>query len=243
MSSEENPGEMTLWAHLHELRSCLIKSVIGILITSIISYVFWRDIWKIISLPIPKDQVQLINTAPVEAFITSIKVAIISGIIFASPWVIYNVWNFIAPGLFKNEKKTLFPVLFFSMILFLAGASFCYFVVLPFGLSFLANYTLGEISANWRQGEYASFVLKVLIAFGASFELPIISYVLTKLGVVNAKMLWSFARYAVIIIFVMSALLTPPDPITQIMLAIPLIIIYALSILVSYLVQKGKKES
>jgi sec-independent protein translocase protein TatC len=243
MKSSDKQGEMTLWEHLQELRTRLIRSIIGILIASIVSYVFWRDIWNFLTIPLKKLDVQLINTTPVEAFITSIKVAIISGIVFSSPWILWNFWKFVAPGLFKNEKTLLFPTLFFSVALFLTGAGFCYYAVLPYGLSFLANYAVGEeIAANWRQGDYATFIMRVLLAFGITFELPIVSLVLSKLGIIDAKMLWSFSRYALIVIFILAALLTPPDPVTQILLAIPLFLIYVISILISYFITKGKKE-
>jgi sec-independent protein translocase protein TatC len=198
-------------------------------------------IWQFLTRPLEKTQVQLINTAPVEAFITSIKVALIAGIIASSPWVLLNIWKFIAPGLFTREKTLILPVLSTSIFLFLGGAAFCYFFVLPYGLAFLANYTLGEITPNWRQGDYASFVMKVLIAFGITFELPIVSFVLTKLGIVNARMLWSFSRYALVLIFILAAFLTPPDPVTQVLLAIPVIFIYGISIFISYLVTRGEE--
>ncbi|MBF0429900.1 MAG: twin-arginine translocase subunit TatC [Fibrobacteria bacterium] len=240
MKSLPDNNEMTLWDHIRELRSRLIYASLAIVIASIGSYIYWRKIWALLTQPLKNTDVQLINTAPIEAFITSIKVAIISGIVISSPIVLWHIWRFIAPGLFEKEKKMIIPVLFFSVALFLGGAAFCYFTVLPYGIAFLANYTLGDITPSWRQGEYASFILKVLIAFGASFELPIISFALTRLGLVDAKMLWSFSRYAIIIIFVTAAFLTPPDPVTQVLLAVPLILIYGLSIFISYLT--GKKN-
>ena len=236
------PKEMTLWEHLKELRSCLVKSFIGIFAASIVSFIFWIDIWNFLTLPLKKTDVQLINTAPIEAFITSIKVALLSGIIVSSPWVLWNIWKFIAPGLFTRERNLILPVLSASILLFIGGAAFCYFAVLPYGITFLANYTLGEIAPNWRQGDYASFILRVMVAFGLTFELPVVSYALTKLGVVNAKILWSFSRYALVLIFILAAFLTPPDPVTQVLLAIPLLIIYGISILISYLVDRGEKE-
>ncbi len=233
---------MSLWEHLQEFRKTLIRSLLGVVVCSVASYVFWKDIWRLLTWPMESKglNVQIINTAPVEAFITSIKVALVSGIVVASPWVLFNFWRFIAPGLFDGEKRLLFPVMFFSILLFLGGASFCYFMVLPYGLQFLANYSGGEVAANWRQGDYATFVLRVLIAFGASFEMPVVSFVLTKLGLITAKSLISFSRYALVLIFIVSAFLTPPDPITQILLGIPLCLIYGVSILVSMAVSKNK---
>jgi len=238
--TKSTQSDMSLWGHLGELRSTLIRSILGILVTSIASYVYWREIWNFLTIPLKQKgmQVQLINTAPAEAFITSIKVALVAGILFASPWVLWNFWRFVAPGLFIKEKRMIIPVLFFSVVLFLAGAAFCYFTVLPFGLKFLANYTLGEVAPHWRQGEYASFILKILIAFGVTFELPIVSYTLTRMGLITPSTLISFSRYAIVLIFLLAAFLTPPDPITQIFLAFPLCIVYALSILISKMVYK-----
>jgi sec-independent protein translocase protein TatC len=235
-------SEMSLWDHLKELRKCLLRALSGIIIASIISYIFWKHLWRWMTYPLKvrNIQVELINTAPVEAFVTSLKVALAAGIIFSSPWVLYHIWRFIAPGLFKNEKRLIFPALLFSVVLFLSGCAFCFFVVLPYGLEFLANYTLGEVSPKWRQSEYASFVLQIIVAFGLAFELPIFALIFSKLGLISARGMWSFFRYAIIIIFTLSAFLTPPDPLTQTLLAIPLTLIYLLSIFVVYLFNKKK---
>lgn len=236
-------SQMQFWDHVRDLRKCLLRSLVGVLATTILAYVFWRQIWEWLLYPLKRTgaPVQLINISPLEAFLTSIKVSLIAGIFAASPWVLWNLWKFIAPGLFAHEKKLVLPVLLSSTLLFAAGAGFCFTVVLPYGLEFLAKYSVHGVEANWRQGEYAGFMLKVLLAFGASFELPVIAFVLARMGLLTAGALVRHFRYAVLVIFVLAALLTPPDPVTQTLLAAPLLAIYGISILVAKLAA-GEKE-
>jgi sec-independent protein translocase protein TatC len=230
-------ASMSLIEHLQELRKHLVRSAVGVTLTSGIAFIFWRDIWYWVAYPLQntKVPVTLINTSPTEGFVTSIKVALVAGLLLGCPWIFWNLWRFISPGLLQKERQTVFPLMFASSLLFLAGIGFSYFTVLPYGLDYLASYTLGEINPNWRQGDYASFVLKVLLAFGIAFQLPVMSYVGTKAKWFTARGLWKGIRYALVIIFITSAFLTPPDPSTQVLLAVPLTVIYLLSIGVSWL--------
>ncbi len=242
--SKSTLGEMSLGNHFNEMRKRLFYAVLGILSCTIASYVYWREIWIILQIPITTGDVKIYWQAltPVEVFSNSIKVALIAGILTSSPFTLWCAWRFLAPGLFIKEKKLILPVLIASLLLFLGGAAFCFLVVLPFGMRFLINYTPQDISANWTMGAYSSFILKILVSFGLAFELPVVSYVFTKLGLITWRMLRASARYAIVIIVLASALLTPPDPITQIMLAIPLCLIYGVSIVVSWMVNKDKEE-
>lgn len=239
------PGEMQIWDHLRELRKCIVRSVWGVVLGTILGYTYWRELWNFLTVPLHKyaPQVELINTAPVEAFLTSIKIAMVAGVIISSPWVLWNVWKFIAPALFNHEKSILLPVFFSSLILFLGGAAFAFFVILPYGLAFLANYTMGAVKSFWKQGEYASFLLEILFAFGLTFEMPLFAWVLARLGFINDKTLIKIMPYAIVIIFIVAAVLTPPDPVTQILLAIPLCILYGISIAaVKWLIPKGESK-
>jgi sec-independent protein translocase protein TatC len=234
-------AELTFWDHIQELRSRLIRIMVGVAAASGLAYFFWENIWAVIAHPLTKQhlQVDLIATSPMETVMTSFKMSLISGFILAFPWVMWNVWGFLAPALFTREKRVFLITFFSSVIMFAAGASFAYFAVLPAGLAFLATYTEGAITQNWRQGDFASFISQFMLAFGFIFELPVMAYVLAKMGLITAKSMWRFFRYAVILIFVVAAFLTPgPDPVSQLLMAAPLIVLYLISIGICALAQK-----
>jgi len=234
-------AELTFWNHIQELRSRLIRIMIGVAAASGVAYFFWENIWAVIAHPLTKQhlQVDLIATSPMETVMTSFKMSLITGFIFAFPWVMWNVWRFLAPALFDREKRVFLITFFSSVIMFAAGACFAYFAVLPAGLAFLATYTDGAITQSWRQGDFASFISQFMLAFGFIFELPVLAYVLAKMGLITAKGMWRFFRYAVILIFVLAAFLTPgPDPVSQLLMAVPLVVLYLVSIGICSLAQK-----
>ncbi len=216
----------------------------GVFLGSCVAYFFWQEIWTVIAYPLTKQhlKVDLIATSPMETFTTSLKMSVISGVILAFPWVMWQAWSFLAPGLFKKERHIFAIAFTASIIMFIVGAAFAYFAVLPAGILFLATYTNGAITQNWRQGEFASFISQFLLAFGLIFEFPVVAFVLANMGLITAKGMWSFFRYAIVAIFAIAAILTPgPDPVSQIMMAIPLLILYILSIAVCALAQKRKE--
>jgi sec-independent protein translocase protein TatC len=238
-------SELTFWDHISELRSRLIKIMIGLALASAVAYGFWERIWAILAYPLTKQnlQVDLITTSPMEALMTSFKMSLITGVIVSFPWIMWNVWRFLAPGLYMKEKKVFAIAFFSSIIMFAAGACFAYFAVLPAGLQFLATYTKGAITQNWRQGDFASFISQFMLAFGVIFELPVVAYVLANMGLITAGGMWRFFRYAIILIFATAALLTPgPDPVSQIMMAVPLIILYLVSIGICAMAQKKQEK-
>lgn len=219
--------------------------MIGLALASAIAYGFWERIWAILAYPLTKQnlQVDLITTSPMEALMTSFKMSLITGLIISFPWIMWNVWRFLAPGLYTKEKKVFAIAFFSSIIMFAAGACFAYFAVLPAGLQFLATYTKGAITQNWRQGDFASFISQFMLAFGVIFELPVVAYVLANMGLITAGGMWRFFRYAIILIFATAALLTPgPDPVSQIMMAVPLIILYLISIGICAMAQKKQEK-
>ncbi|MEO6096870.1 MAG: twin-arginine translocase subunit TatC [Fibrobacteria bacterium] len=237
-------SQLTFWDHISELRSRLIRILIGLVAAAALAYGFWEKIWFVISYPLTKQHlhVDLIAISPMETVMTSFKMSLISGIIISFPWIMWNVWRFLAPALFANEKKVFGIAFFSSIVMFAAGAAFAYFAVLPAGLAFLATYTKGAITQNWRQGDFASFISQFMLAFGIIFELPVVAYVLANMGLITAGGMWRFFRYAVIVIFAVAALLTPgPDPVSQIMMAIPLIVLYLFSIGICALAQKKRE--
>jgi len=228
-------------AHLEELRKRLIIIFIAIGIGFGISYSRAEDILLVLKKPFPGDLVAL---APTEAFITILKVSFFAGVLLAMPVILHQIWKFTAPGLYDREKKHTILFVIFATLLFFAGATFCYFAILPSGLKFLQRFAPQAIDSNmFRLSDYVSFVTKLLLGFGAVFELPLIMLFLTKIGVVTPQSLAANRKYAILIMFIVGAVLTPPDVFTQIMMAGPLIVLYEVSILVSKLTVKAKSEA
>jgi sec-independent protein translocase protein TatC len=237
-------SELTFWDHISELRTRLIRVMIGVAIAAGVAYGYWEKIWAIIAYPLTKQhlKVELIATSPMETLMTSFKMSMITGIIIAFPWIMWNLWRFLAPGLFANEKRVFGIAFFSSIIMFVVGACFAYFAVLPAGLAFLATYTNGAITQNWKQDDFAGFISQFMLAFGVIFELPVVAYVLSSMGLITARGMWGFFRYAVIVIFIVAAILTPgPDPVSQVMMAVPLVILYLISIGICAVAQKKKE--
>jgi sec-independent protein translocase protein TatC len=237
-------GEMTFLQHLGELRRRFFISVIAIAIGAIPCGIFWRtifDVFMVHPLRFSNPKPQLIFTAPAEAVVISMKIALFGGLVLALPVVFFQMWRFVAPGLHKNERSTILPAVIASTFFFILGAGFCY-IVLPYIIKFLSEFGAGRIQPIFKVDEYFGFILKLILAFGVVFELPVVSFVLTRIGILTPRFLIKNFRYAIVLIFVVSAVLTPPDIISQTALAAPLLVLYAISILVSYLVARKKKK-
>jgi sec-independent protein translocase protein TatC len=185
---------------------------------------------------------RLIFTNLPEMFFTYLKVAFLSGALLMAPFIFYQLWMFVAPGLYRNEKKLVIPFVVTSTILFLGGALFGYFVVFPFGFKFFIGFSNEYVKALPSVKEYFSFAIKLLFAFGIVFELPVVIFFLTKMGIVTPEVLRRKRKYAILLTFVLGAILTPPDVITQCMMAGPLILLYEIGILVSVMARKKKEE-
>jgi sec-independent protein translocase protein TatC len=243
MAKKKNPDEMSFLDHLEELRWRIFKCLIAVGICAVPCGVFWKEIFDVVMiypLRLADPQPKLIYTSPAEAIILSIKIAITGGIIAAAPVVFYQIWRFISPGLYKKEKVVILPVVFASTLFFLLGIGFAYFTV-PFVISFLTRFAAGKLDALYRSQEYLGFLIKLAMAFGVVFELPVLSYIFTKLGFLTPKILISKIRYAIVIIFILAAILTPPDVVSQVFLAVPLLVLYGISIVVSFCVRERKK--
>ena len=243
-------------SHFVELRSRLIKSLIFILIIFIFSYTFAEYIYSFLVSPYAeavKDDSsprRLIFTALHETFITYLKVAFFSAIFCGSPFILIQIYKFIAPGLYKNEKKALLPYLISTPILFLFGGMLVYYLVMPLAIKFFLSFeTMGTnsslpIQLEAKVNEYLSLIMRLIFAFGISFQLPILLNLLARIGVVNSEYLKKSRRYIIVIIFAVAAILTPPDPITQVGLAIPLLLLYELSIItVRFTEKKANKDN
>ena len=241
-------------SHFVELRSRLLNSLIFILIAFITSYFFAEQIYNFLVEPYAeavkddKNSRRLIFTALHETFITYIKVAFFSAIFFGSPVLLIQIYKFIAPGLYKNEKQAILPYLISTPILFLLGALLVYYLVMPLAIKFFLSFeTLGTSSSlpiqlEAKVNEYLSLIMRLIFAFGISFQLPILLNLLARVGVVNSDYLKKRRRYVIVIIFAIAAILTPPDPITQVGLAIPLLLLYELSIFTVRFSEKKKDE-
>ncbi|MBW1847766.1 MAG: twin-arginine translocase subunit TatC [Deltaproteobacteria bacterium] len=220
-------------AHLEELRKRLIRCFIAIGIGFVLSYGFKEKLFYILTQPLisaMKYDGKLIFTGLPEAFFTYLKAALLSGIMLASPIILYQFWMFVAPGLYKTERLTLTPIIIVSSIFFVCGALFGYFIVFPIGFKFFLSFATENIQALPSMREYLSFASKLLLAFGLAFELPIVITFLAKLGIVSVDFLRKNRKYALLLFFVASAILTPPDVVSQIMMAFPLMALYELSI-------------
>jgi sec-independent protein translocase protein TatC len=183
---------------------------------------------------------RLIFTNLPEMFLTYLKTAVICGIMLTAPVLFHQLWMFTAPGLYQHEKKYAIPFVVFSTILFVGGALFGYFIVFPFGFKFFLGFANEYIQALPSVKQYFSFAIKLLFAFGIVFELPVVAFFLSKMGIVTPEFLKKKRKYALLMTFVMAAILTPPDVITQLMMAGPLIILYEIGILVARMARKKK---
>jgi sec-independent protein translocase protein TatC len=240
-SFDEAPAaelQMPIMEHLRELRVRLIRAVIAVTLGFIVAYFFSDQLFAALTLPIRKvshDKLLLIGTGVGEAFFTKIKVSLIAGLFISSPAVFFEIWKFIAPGLYKTERRMAFPFIVFASLFFISGGYFCWAVVFKVGYAFfLEQYASIGVTPTLRISEYLAFSAKLMLAFAITFEMPIFAFFLTRLNIIDYKMMLKQFRYAILIIFVISAALTPPDMVSQFLLAIPLLFLYGLSIGVSY---------
>ena len=250
----EDTNESSFVSHLTELRKRLIHSLIFIFIIFIIGYIFAENLYNFLVEPyanaVRDDNVsrRLIFTALHETFITYLKLAFFAALFLGSPIVLVQIWKFVAPGLYKNEKKALLPYLIATPILFLLGGMLIYYLVMPLAIKFFLSFeTVGQantlpIQLEAKVNEYLSLIMRLIFAFGLSFQLPVLLNLLARVGAIDSEYLKIRRKYFVVIIFAAAAILTPPDPITQIGLAIPLLILYELSIFSVKMIENKLKE-
>jgi sec-independent protein translocase protein TatC len=228
--------KLPLTAHLRELRKRLILSFIAIGVGFALCYTFADSIFNILAAPLMKVMPKggsLIFISVAEAFFTYMKVAFIAGLILTSPFILYQIWAFVAPGLYQKEKKYVVPFVLGGSFFFAMGVLFGYFVAIPIGFKFLLGYATDFIKPMPSMKEYLSFSIKFLLAFGLVFEFPVVLVLLAKIGVVDAKKLARQRKYAILLIFIFAAVMTPPDLISQVLMALPLMGLYELSIILS----------
>ena len=249
---ENNLEEMSLIDHLTELRKRLLWSFVYILIVFIICFYFAEKLFSFLAFPLvnlldTENGQGFIYTALQEAFFTELKIAFFFALFFSFPLIAIQIWKFIAPGLYTKEKRAFLPFLIATPILFFAGGSMVYYIISPLAWKFFLSYqnlnTSGvPIRLEAKMGEYLSLMMRFIFAFGLAFQLPVILGLLAKVGIVEYQTLKNFRKYAIVIAFLSAAFLTPPDPFSQISLALPIIILYEVSIYIAKIIQKNKNK-
>ena len=241
----DEQGKIPFTAHLEELRKRLIVCFIAVGIGFVLSYGFKEKLFQILTRPlisVMQTGDKLIFTGLPEAFFTYLKVALFSGLILSTPVIFYQFWMFVAPGLYEKEKQHMIPIVFLSTFFFVGGSFFGYFIVFPYGFKFFLGFASEIIRPLPSMREYLSFATKLLLAFGLVFELPLVITFLAKLGMVSVSFLKKNRKYALLLFFVGAAILTPPDVVTQVMMALPLIVLYEISIIGARIFGRKKSE-
>lgn len=254
------PSEMPLTDHLGELRKSIIVSLVFVSIAFVVAFHFSEGIFKGLMFPLrdmirldthspyvhlvkKAKQTSLVFLAPAEAFWMYLKISFVAGLVVALPAIFYEIWRFISPGLLEKERKYVLPFIVSSTTLFLTGGVFCFVVVLPFGMSFLLGYQTQNLTPMISVGNYVDFCLKFILAFGVIFELPLAIVLLTRFGIVTPQYLAKKRRYAIVLAFIIGAILTPPDAFTQALLAVPMIVLYEAGILISRIMYRKMKKA
>ncbi|MBN1355641.1 twin-arginine translocase subunit TatC [bacterium] len=226
---------MTILEHLTELRACLIKSLAAVGIGAVICFAFAEHIFDFLSEPLirilPQANREMVFTSLPEVFFVYIKVALFAGILLASPVIFHQIWKFVAPALYSHEKRYVIPFVLISTVFFLLGAAFSYYQIFPYGFKFFIGFSDENIRPMITLKDYLKFSTRLLLAFGLVFEMPIVISFLAKLGLVTPAFLRKNRKYALLIIVIIAAILTPPDIVTQLMMAGPMYVLYELSIL------------
>jgi len=252
-------ARLPLTEHLSELRTRIFISLGSILILFLVSFNYSKELFNILTFPLraemkfsvtnpymhitEKPPTSLVFLAPAEALWMHLKVAFIVALIFSLPVIFHQFWKFISPGLLPKEKKYFLPFMVSATLLFSSGAFFCFFVILPFAMTFLLGYRTETLMPMLSVGSYIDFCLKFILAFGAIFELPLVIIFLTRFGIVSPALLSKNRKYAMLVAFIIAAVLTPtPDAFNQILMAVPIIILYEIGILLSRLMYRKKTD-
>jgi len=238
--------KFTFREHLIELRSRLLRALALVFVCVIAAYAVADPLYEFLSAPmqaaLPKGS-SFVVTGPLEYFMVTLKLSVVAGIFLASPWVLYQFWAFVAPGLYQTEQRFAAGFVVSGSLFFVGGAAFCYYVMLPLALPLLIGLNPPDVIGMYRVGEYYSFAIGLLVAFGLAFELPVVMVLLSQLGIIDPVQLGKYRKYAIVGAFVVGAILTPPDVISQISLSVPLYFLFEGGLLVSRILVAGRKRA
>jgi sec-independent protein translocase protein TatC len=241
---DEKLAEGTLISHLLELRDRLVKAVAGVFLLFIPTVIWRNDLFSLLINPLMQvltEGTKPIATKVMSPFLAPLKLAFFTALFAAMPWVLYQIWAFVAPGLYRKEKRFAVPLLVSSIVLFYAGMAFAYFFVFPMAFGFLTHSGPEEVAVTPDINEYLSFVLMTFLAFGVAFEVPVVVMLLALTGLVSPQKIAAARGYVVIGVFVAAAVLTPPDPMSQIMMAIPMWLLFEAGLLMARVLARDKQ--
>lgn len=233
--------------HLQDLRKRLMLSLLSIVICFVACFSFHEEIFTWVQMPISNAfasgiKGKLIQVAPAEYLFVAIKVSFFAAFVISVPIVFWQLWLFVAPGLYKHEKRFILPFVFFGSFMFALGLFFCYEIVFPLIIRYVLAFGNEVVEANIASDEYLSFFIRIMLAFGFIFELPVMAFFLGKIGLITDNTLKRSFRYAVVAIFVVAAIVTPPDVISQLLLALPMVVLYGVAIIILKFVNPEKKQ-
>lgn len=236
VEEEADDRPMGLMDHLSELRGRLVRCCLAVMVGFITCWAVVDPIFDALVAPLlsvlPDGSHAIYTTLP-EGFFTRMHIAFVAGVFVSSPAIFYQVWAFIAPGLYEEEKRSIIPVAVMSAFFFISGGAFCYFVVFPNAFAFFMSYATDTIVAMPKISDYLSFVLKLILAFGLVFEMPLFAFFLARMGIITAELMRRVRRYAILAIFIVAAILSPPDVVSQLLMAAPMLVLYEVSIFVA----------
>lgn len=231
---------MTFWDHLDELRNCILRSLAVTTIFAVLAFYFKDELFSVVLYP-KEDNLRLINTELTSQFMIHMKVSFYAGIIVAAPYIIYELYKFISPALYSNEKRYATRIVLSGYLMFILGTVFCYFVVFPFTIRFLGNYQVANDVENLISlSSYIDTFVVLCLMMGVVFELPVLSWLLGKLGLLNRELMQRYRRHSIVVILIIAAIITPTaDAFTLMIVSIPIYLLYELSI---FVVPSGPKE-
>ena len=236
----------TFISHLVELRQRVVRALIAVLVVFLALFYWSNSIYDLVAYPLIKvlpEGTKMIATGVITPFLVPMKVTALVAFLVALPYVLYQAWAFIAPGLYEHEKKLVFPLVIMSTLLFFCGIAFCYFFVFGAVFNFVYHWAPKSISVAPDIEQYLSFVLSMFLAFGVTFEVPVVVIVLVRAGIVTLEQLKSFRSYFIVGAFVIAAVVTPPDVVSQLLLAIPLCLLYELGMFMARFVQRSAEKA
>ncbi len=241
--SHNDEGNMSLVGHLREVRNRIALVFVALIIAFIVCFSFIKPLANLLLTMGRAYGFQYVYLSPSELLTSYFKLSMIVAVVVISPLMLYQIWGFVAPALTRREKKAILPALFGGLGFFALGAAFSYFVALPFMIQFLINYSASDfIHSAISVASYLDFMMGMLLTFGLVFELPMLAFVLSSLGLLTPQLLRKVRSYAIVVIFIVAAIITPPDVVSQFMIAVPMVALYELSILISAAVVRRKRK-